>query len=162
MSSPSNSIDKWIASAWIPWLCAVISLVLPVWIVMKGLPIIGELGAQVIPSSWEKKIGEFVLNELTIKQHPTTNKIAQSLIRDRVANLIKHTSLSEVRVEFIGGRANAFALPGDILVITDGMLTMIENADQLDAVIGHELGHLSHRDVVKAFSETAFLCCWSI
>jgi predicted Zn-dependent protease len=37
---------------------------------------------------------------------------------------------------------NAFALPGNKIGIHTGMLTLINNQDQLAAVIGHEIGHV--------------------
>ena len=37
---------------------------------------------------------------------------------------------------------NAFALPGNKIGIHTGMLTLVDNQDQLAAVIGHEVGHV--------------------
>ncbi|MDO9162893.1 MAG: M48 family metallopeptidase [Methylococcaceae bacterium] len=37
---------------------------------------------------------------------------------------------------------NAFALPGNKIGIHTGMLTLVDNQDQLAAVIGHEIGHV--------------------
>lgn len=37
---------------------------------------------------------------------------------------------------------NAFALPGNKIGIYTGMLALVENQDQLAAVIGHEVGHV--------------------
>jgi predicted Zn-dependent protease len=37
---------------------------------------------------------------------------------------------------------NAFALPGNKLGIHTGMLTLVDNQDQLAAVMGHEVGHV--------------------
>lgn len=40
---------------------------------------------------------------------------------------------------------NAFAVPGGFIYITRGMLTFIENDDELAAVIGHEIAHVARR-----------------
>jgi predicted Zn-dependent protease len=37
---------------------------------------------------------------------------------------------------------NAFALPGNKIGVHSGMLTLVNNQDQLAAVIGHEIGHV--------------------
>jgi predicted Zn-dependent protease len=37
---------------------------------------------------------------------------------------------------------NAFALPGNKIGVYTGMLTLVENQEQLAAVIGHEIGHV--------------------
>lgn len=52
-----------------------------------------------------------------------------------------------VRIEFraaprIG--ANAFALPGGTILVTDGLLTLAPDMDHVVAVIAHELGHVDH------------------
>ncbi|ADJ28125.1 peptidase M48 Ste24p [Nitrosococcus watsonii C-113] len=43
---------------------------------------------------------------------------------------------------FKADQANAFALPGGHIGIYTGLLSVAENADQLAAVIGHEIGHV--------------------
>ena len=45
-------------------------------------------------------------------------------------------------VVFEDKSANAFALPGNKIGIYSGMLTLVDNQDQLAAVIGHEVGHV--------------------
>jgi predicted Zn-dependent protease len=47
----------------------------------------------------------------------------------------------ETRV-FAGPEVNAFALPGNRIGVYEGMFGIAENADQLAAVVGHEIGHL--------------------
>ncbi len=45
-------------------------------------------------------------------------------------------------VVFEDATPNAFALPGNKIGIHTGMITLVENQDQLAAVIGHEIGHV--------------------
>ncbi len=45
-------------------------------------------------------------------------------------------------VVFEDASPNAFALPGNKIGIYTGMLTLVDNQDQLAAVIGHEIGHV--------------------
>lgn len=45
-------------------------------------------------------------------------------------------------VVFEDGTPNAFALPGNKIGIHSGMLKLINNQDQLAAVVGHEIGHV--------------------
>ncbi len=40
---------------------------------------------------------------------------------------------------------NAFALPGGQIFITMGLLSMLENEDQLAGILGHEIGHVIGR-----------------
>ena len=62
------------------------------------------------------------------------NCIAQAVIAEQGGNW-------EV-VVFEDKSPNAFALPGNKIGIHTGMLTLVDNQDQLAAVIGHEVGHV--------------------
>ncbi|KAK3606848.1 hypothetical protein CHS0354_018442 [Potamilus streckersoni] len=44
-----------------------------------------------------------------------------------------------------GDTANAFAMPGGLMVLTDDMVYHTENSDELNSVLAHELGHIYHR-----------------
>lgn len=60
--------------------------------------------------------------------------IAQALTRETGGNW-------EV-VVFEDQSPNAFALPGNKIGVHTGMIQLVENQDQLAAVIGHEIGHV--------------------
>jgi len=45
---------------------------------------------------------------------------------------------------------NAFALPGGYIYVTRGLLCYLNNEAQLAGVLGHEIGHVSHRHSMKA------------
>lgn len=48
---------------------------------------------------------------------------------------------------------NAFACPGGIIFITRGMLNLVQNEDELAAVLGHEIGHVTQKHGLKAISK---------
>jgi len=48
-------------------------------------------------------------------------------------------------VVFDDASPNAFALPGNKIGVHTGMITLVDNQDQLAAVIGHEIGHVLAR-----------------
>ncbi len=49
--------------------------------------------------------------------------------------------------------ANAFALPGGKVGVNTGMFQVAESADQLAAVIGHELAHVTYKHGAERFSQ---------
>lgn len=55
-------------------------------------------------------------------------------------------ALSTFELEFRSSRigANAFAFPGGVVVVTDELVALAENDDELLAVLAHEAGHLAH------------------
>ena len=53
--------------------------------------------------------------------------------------------------------ANAMALPGGLIVITDGLLRQVESENELAFVLGHELGHFRNRDHLRALGRGVVL-----
>lgn len=57
-----------------------------------------------------------------------------------------------VRLEFRDGNwigANALALPGGIVVLTDQLVEVVADEKQVIAVLAHELGHIRHRHSLR-------------
>jgi len=52
---------------------------------------------------------------------------------------------------------NAITLPGGRIYVFDGLLKKAESVDEVAGVLGHEVGHVAHRDGTKAVLETAGL-----
>jgi Zn-dependent protease with chaperone function len=51
-------------------------------------------------------------------------------------------------------RANAFALPDGTVVVTDELLTLIDNdVDLLRAILLHEIGHVEHKHSMRLIAE---------
>ncbi len=46
--------------------------------------------------------------------------------------------------------ANAMALPGGLIIVTEGLLDQVESENELAFVIGHEMGHFKNRDHLRA------------
>ena len=64
----------------------------------------------------------------------------------------------EFRVEIDRSEvANAMALPGGLIVVTEGLLDQVESENELAFVLGHELGHFRNRDHLRALGRGAML-----
>jgi predicted Zn-dependent protease len=48
---------------------------------------------------------------------------------------------------------NAFAIPGGFIYVTRGLMTSINTEAELASVIGHEIGHVTHRHSVQQISK---------
>lgn len=59
--------------------------------------------------------------------------------------------------------ANAFALPGGTIIVTQGLLDSMRSENELAFVLGHELGHFKHRDHMRGLGRglaLAMLSAW--
>ncbi|MEO1576035.1 MAG: M48 family metallopeptidase, partial [Pseudomonadota bacterium] len=50
---------------------------------------------------------------------------------------------------------NALALPGGLIVVTDGLLDSVQSENALAFVLAHELGHFRHRDHIRQLGRGA-------
>lgn len=94
--------------------------------------------------------------EGTIAREPAREAYVQCVVNALVAQLPGEWRDTpwEVRV-FKDDSANAFALPGGKVGVNTGMFAIAGNADQLAAVLGHEIAHVVFRHSNERVSTSA-------
>jgi Zn-dependent protease with chaperone function len=99
-----------------------------------------QLGAIIIPSYEQKAESspqQAKLNELL-------NGLEKNLPQEQQAG-------RDYQVLYIPeSTVNALAIPGDTIIIYDGLLQEIESENELMMILGHELGHFAHRDHLRS------------
>jgi Zn-dependent protease with chaperone function len=144
-------IDRAVASRFIPWFCTVFVFILPISVVVWGLPSAGTFFANKIPVSWEQGIGRYTLRSLEMLTAPTKlTPTIQAEYSYRVKKLAELASVGPVEVHFRDAEPNAYAMPGNIILITDGLVRIMGDATLVDSIIAHELGHLHNRHGIKS------------
>jgi Zn-dependent protease with chaperone function len=126
-----------------------------------------EYVADATPPGMEVKIGEQVLAGLDSQMgYFSPSKIEPKRRASVIAELdklcatlkepaSKSSALKtcpQYRLEFRDGGAigaNAFALPGGIMVMTDQLITLSKNNTEVVAVLAHELGHVKQRHAYR-------------
>jgi len=103
--------------------------------------------------------------QLGAKEHPKivaafggvhANPVLQSGLEKIVNRLSRASERPDIsyRVTVLNSPSvNAFALPGGYLYVTRGLLGLANDADELAAVLSHEMGHVSARHAAKRQSE---------
>lgn len=96
-------------------------------------------------------------------QLKTKGKVSSNASQQRYVRCIANALIAELppqwrglpwEVEvFVDDSANAFALPGGKVGVNTGMFGVAQNADQLAAVVGHELAHVMYRHGAERFSQ---------
>ena len=52
---------------------------------------------------------------------------------------------------------NAFAAPGGLIIVTKGMMNLLENEAELAGVLGHEVGHVARKHHLAAMKKGAWM-----
>jgi len=95
--------------------------------------------------------------DLVTVSHTDERLLETQLLVDRLAGHWPETSY-KFRVEIDDSeQANAMALPGGLIIVTQGLLDQVESENELAFVLGHELGHFKNRDHLRALGRGVVL-----
>lgn len=141
------------------WVFAVMLItVFAGWLFLQfGVPTLAEYVAKATPPEMEAKLGEQALEGLDSKfgyfsttKTDAKHKASISVALAKLCLVMK--DCPRYRLEFRAGGmigANAFALPGGIMVVTDELVKLSKNDTEVIAVLAHELGHVKRRHAFR-------------
>ncbi len=120
-------------------------------LIALALIFIIEIALYFIPVEKEVTLFEDWLPDDLVTVSPNDDRLNQAqLLVDRLA-FHWGDAPYEFRVEIDDSDvANAMALPGGLIVVTEGLLDQVESENELAFVLGHELGHFRNRDHLRA------------
>ena len=119
-----------------------------------GIPAASSVMAKALPETVEQRLGQESLSLLDSRwfapsELPENQR--QKIIENfrRLHAHVKNAPDYEIifRKSKIG--PNAFALPAGKIVLTDELVTLLDDADAINAVLAHELGHLYERHITQ-------------
>ncbi|WP_055443023.1 M48 family metallopeptidase [Lacinutrix himadriensis] len=114
------------------------------------IPNVAEKFAQNVNSKYVKNFGDFVFN--TIKPELEINE-ERSKILQEFANQLDLKAEYPLDLYVVDEDAiNAFAISGGKIVVYSGLLDKLTEANQLAALLGHEVSHINKRHVLKNVS----------
>ncbi len=160
-----NIIHVWIhklEKSWSYALIALITTVIFVWgSIEYGVPIAAKLAANNVPYSVEKHIGEQGLKTLDkwLFSPSAIDKTEQLRLQNHFKQLVL-TSKGQYPYQLMLRSskqmgANALALPGGIIIMTDGLFELAENDQQIIAVLAHEAGHIEHQHGLRSLFQNS-------
>lgn len=110
-------------------------------------PVTGRQQIIAIPESQASELGAQAYQQI-LSETPAVQGTAQSRMVERVGRDIAAAVDQGYDWEFTLLRdetPNAFALPGGKVGVNTGLFKVVENEDQLAAVVAHEIGHVTAR-----------------
>ena len=119
-----------------------------------------ELGRQqmtIVNDDSLARAGEQAWNQALKTSKVSPDRAANARVRAVGQRVVDSAGLSDRPWDyavFENTAPNAFVLPGGHVGVTTGLLKIVDNDDQLAAVIGHEAGHVVARHAAERQSQT--------
>jgi beta-barrel assembly-enhancing protease len=122
------------------------------WFCSVSLSFMVRTLAAGVPMEWEQKFGQEEIDRLRKegKLLDDTNQIAQ--LTELAQPLIKVLPANRRDLKFYildDDEPNAFALPGEFVVVHTGLLRMVDKPEELLGVLAHELAHETQRHLIR-------------
>ncbi len=124
---------------------------------MALLPALALLVAGCNEDSVERQIGSATAASVEatyrVNRDPLLNDWNQNIGRTLTAFSVRQQVPYKFKVVDTD-MVNAFAAPWGYVYVTQGFLDFVDSEDEVVAVVGHEIGHVVHRDGIKAFKRS--------
>ena len=141
-----------------PLACLLLCLVLvslPQTSLAEGeLPDIGGSASTELSPAKEIEVGRILLTEvrrrLPVSNDPELSQYIQAL-GTRITSGGLNSNFPFTFLLVINPSVNAFALPGGIIAINSGLLTLAQQESELAGVLAHEIAHVSQRHIARNF-----------
>ena len=148
--------DSWVAGSQRRWgyvLGATVLLLATLFAMYRwGLPLAADRVARRIPPALEARVGAQATKFVEERFGPTKLSGAQADRAWRVFESIAPADGRDFRLMLRDGGpigANAFALPGGTVVVTDQLLELSPDDAALAGVLAHEIGHVQRRHLMR-------------
>jgi predicted Zn-dependent protease len=141
---------------------AFIGLLVPTLAIGSGLgscarnPVTGKSELSLISESQEIQMGQEASKEVAQSIGLYKDQAVQSYFAGLGKRMAAESERPNLPWEFHvvdDASVNAFAIPGGFIYVTRGLMTSINDEAELATVLGHEIGHVTHRHSVQQISK---------
>lgn len=112
------------------------------------LPNLGESSTSLFSAEYEHQLGRAWLRAFRGQVPTVDDPLLQDYLESLIYRLVNHSRLEDRRIEVVivdNPTINAFAVPGGVIGIHNGLLMYAQSEDELATVLAHEIAHLSQR-----------------
>ncbi len=131
-----------------------ISVLIMLAVLRLGVPAAAQFAAHALPAGVDRSIGEqsLALMEKISLSPSTLSAARQQVLAQKLAAQCAKQTCPPYRLLFRDSRlfgANAMALPGGTVVLTDALVNLAQHDEEVLAILAHELGHVQHRHSLR-------------
>lgn len=111
-----------------------------------------------IPPSVEQQLGALIVPTYEKLSQPSPTQDTLNQLLDRLEAKLPSDQKRDYQILYIPEPTiNAGAIPGDRILIYQGLLKEVKSENELMMVLGHELGHFAHRDHLRGIGQGLLL-----
>jgi predicted Zn-dependent protease len=119
-------------------------------------PVTGKSELSLVSESQEIQMGQQASKDVAQTIGLLDNEAVQSYVADIGKRMAAESERPNLPWEFHvvdDAAVNAFAIPGGFIYVTRGLMGSINTEAELASVLGHEIGHVTHRHSVQQISK---------
>ncbi len=112
------------------------------------LPNLGESSTSLFSAEYERQLGQTWLKIFRSRAPTIDDPLLFDYLEDLIYDLVTHSQLKDRRIDLVlvnNPTINAFAVPGGVIGVHNGLLMYAQTEDELATVLAHEIAHLSQR-----------------
>jgi predicted Zn-dependent protease len=124
--------------------------------VSPTLPELGDSSSAIVSLDMEQEIGKQLLRQVNAQVPTVRDPILKYFTETQLYSLAEHSELKRKHlfpVLIDSKEMNAFAAPGGVVGINLGLYLAAEDISEYDAVLAHELAHLSQRHFARQIEQ---------
>ncbi len=125
---------------------------------MWGIPAAAAVLAARVPVSWEERLGQAAVQEITASKRRCADAEREEAIGEIVKRLLEPQPRAPYTVRVIvvdDLTVNAFAVPGGQVVLLRGLVERARTPEELAGVLAHELQHVLQRHTTRLLLQHA-------
>lgn len=121
-----------------------------------SLPELGDASSSTFSRQQEYELGRAWLKIFRSQVRTVSDPLLQDYLENLIYKLASNSQLRDRRLEVVvvdNPTINAFAVPGGVVGVHNGIFLTADNEAQLASVLGHELAHLSQRHFARGVEQ---------
>lgn len=118
-----------------------------------ALPELGDSASALVSNREEQQLGRIWLQMFRSQAPVIDDPLLQDYLEHTVYELASHSELEYPQLSMViidNKSINAFAVPGGVIGVNNGLFLQAPHEDEFASVIAHELAHLSQRHFVRS------------
>jgi predicted Zn-dependent protease len=122
------------------------------------IPNLGASSTSLYSEQYERRLGNLWLKVFRAQAPVLDDPLLADYLESLVFELVLHSNLRDRQLQMVivdNPTINAFAVPGGIIGIHNGLLHHAQSEDELAAVLSHEIAHLSQRHFSRQREQAA-------